>query len=59
LSHALKKDATKIEPKLNDTQCGFFHGSTTKDQISLYSKFEKSWEYAKDICTCFANLEKA
>jgi len=28
-----------IEPKLNDTRCVFFHGSTTTDQISLSSKF--------------------
>jgi len=36
-----------------------FPGHSTTDQISLSSKFEKSWEYAKDVYTCFVNLEKA
>jgi len=37
----------------------FLPGHSTTDQISLSSKFEKSWEYAKDVYTCFVDLEKA
>ena len=49
-----------IEPKLNDTQCGLRPGRSTTDQIfPLQQIFEKSWEYAKDIFTCFVDLEKA
>jgi len=43
-----------IESKLNDTQCGFRPGRNTTDQI-----FEKFWCYAKDVCTCFVDHEKA
>jgi len=49
-----------IEPKLNDTQCGFHPGRSTTDQIfTLKQIFKKSWEYAKDVYTCFIDLEKA
>ena len=49
-----------IKPKLNDTQCGLRPGRSTTDQIfPLQQIFEKSWEYAKDIYTCFVDLEEA
>jgi len=49
-----------IEPKLDDTQCGFRHGRCITKQLSTLQRiFEKSWEHAKDVCTCFVNLGKA
>ena len=50
-----------IEPKLNDTQCGLRPGRSTTDQIfTLQQIFEIPWEeYAKDVYTCFVDLEKA
>ena len=42
----------KIEPKLDDTQCGFCHGRNTTEQIStLQQIFKKSREHAKDLYT--------
>ena len=39
-----------IEPKLDDTQCGFRHGlSTTEQNSALQQIFKKSWEQAKDV----------
>jgi len=48
-----------IESNLNDTQCGFRPGRSNTDHISHQQKFEKSWKYAKDVITCFVDLEKA
>ena len=49
-----------IEPKLNDTQCGLRPGRSTTDQIITLQKFfEIPWEYAKDVYTCFVDIEKA
>jgi len=49
-----------MEPKLNDTQCVFCPGRSTTDQIfTLQQFFENSWEYTKDVYTCFVDLEKA
>ena len=49
-----------IEPKLSDTHCGLRPGRSTTDQIfTLQQIFEKSWEYTKDVYTCFVDLEKA
>jgi len=49
-----------IEPKLNNTQCDFGAGHGTTAQIfTLQQIFEKSWEYAKNVYTCFVDLEKA
>jgi len=49
-----------IESNLNDTQCSFRPGHSNKDHISFSSpNFEKSWEYAKDVFTCFVDHEKA
>jgi len=49
-----------IESKLNDTQCGFSPGRGTTDQIlPIQQIFQKSWEYAKDVYTCFVDPEKA
>ena len=40
--------------------CGLRPGRSTTDQIfTLQQIFEKSWEYAKDVYTCFVDLEKA
>ena len=48
------------EPNLNDVQCGFHPGRSTTDQIfTLNQIFKKSWEHAKDVYTCFIDLEKA
>jgi len=45
------QDSAKIiEPKLDDTQCGFCRGHRITEQIStLQQIFEKSWEHAKDL----------
>ena len=49
-----------VESKLEDVQCGFRPGRCTTDQIfTLKQIFEKSWEYGKDLFTCFVDLEKA
>ena len=49
-----------IQPKLEDTQCGFWPGRSTTDQtFALQRIFEKCWEYAKDINECFVNIGKA
>ena len=49
-----------VESKLEDGQCGFRPGRSTTDQVfTLRQVFEKSWEYAKDVFTCFVDLEKA
>jgi len=52
------QDAVKIiEPKLDNTQCGFCRSRSTAKQIStLQQIFEKSWEHAKDLYTCFVDL---
>jgi len=48
-----------IEPKLDDTQCDFCRGRSTTEQIStLQQNFEKSWEHAKGLSTCFVDLGK-
>jgi len=37
-----------MEPKLDDTNCGFRRGRSTTEQIStLQQIFEKAWEQAK------------
>jgi len=41
---------------LDDTQCCH---STTNQIFTLQQIFEKCWEYAKDVYTCFVDLEKA
>jgi len=51
------QDGKIIEPKLDDIQCVFCRGRSTTEQIStLQQNFEKSWEHAKDLYTCFADL---
>jgi len=54
------QDAVKItELKPDDTQCGFRRGRSTTEQIfTLQQIFEKSWEPAKDLYTCFVDLGK-
>jgi len=60
VSQEVYQDAAKIiEPKLDNTQCGFRRGCSTTDQsFTLQNIFEKSWEYAKDVCKCFVDLGK-
>ena len=49
-----------MEPKLEDGQCGFCPSRSNMNQIfTLKQIFEKSWEYGKDLFTCFVDLEKA
>jgi len=39
-----------MEPKLDDTDCGFRRGRSTTEKISTFQQtFEKSWEHAKDF----------
>jgi len=48
-----------IEPKLNDTQCDFCPGRSNTNQIfTLQQIFDKSWEYAKDVCHASSTLRK-
>jgi len=55
-----KRSRKIIKPKLDDTQCGFRPSRSTTNQIfAIQQIFEKSWEYAKDVCTCFVDLQKA
>ena len=43
-----------------DAQCGFRPGRSTMNQIfALQQIFEKTWEYAKEVNACIADLEKA
>jgi len=50
----------RIERKVENTPCVFRPGRSTADEIfTLQQIFGKSWEYAKDVYTCFGNLEKA
>ena len=60
-ANCLKRKCRKtVELKLEDDQCGFWPGHSTTDQIfTLRQIFQKSWEYAKDVFVCFADLEKA
>jgi len=49
-----------IEPKLEDTQCGFRPGRSTTDQIlTLQQIFEESWKYDEEVHACLLKLEKA
>ena len=45
------QDSAKIiEPKLDDTQCSFCHGSSSTEQSStLQQIFEKSLQHVKDL----------
>ena len=49
-----------VEPKIQDTQCGFRPGRGTADQLfTLGQVFEKAWEFGKPVYTAFIDLEKA
>ena len=55
-----RKCRTIVEPKIQDTQCGFRPGRGTTDQLfTLRQVFEKAWEFAKPVYTAFIDLEKA
>ena len=58
---SLERKCRKIvESKLEDGQCDFRLGRSTMDQIfTLKQIFERSWEYGKDLYSCFFDLEKA
>jgi len=48
-----------MEPKPDDTKCGFRHGRRSTEYIStLQQIFQESWEHAKDAYTCFVDLGK-
>ena len=49
-----------VEPKIGEWQNGFRPGRGTADMIfSLKMIFERSWEWDKDRCIAFIDLEKA
>ena len=49
----------KTEPKLNYIQCRFRRGRSTTEQLFTLQKiFKQCWEHAKDVYTCFADLEE-
>jgi len=55
----VKKCCGIIEPKLDDTQCGFRRDRSTTDQIYILQQFfEKSWEHTEDVHTSFDDLGK-
>ena len=55
-----RKCRETMESKLDDGRCGFRLDRSAMDQIfTLRQIFEKSWENAKDVFACFADLEKA
>ena len=55
-----RKCRTIVEPKIQDTQCGFRPGRGTTGQLfTLRQVFEKAWEFAKPVYTAFIDLEKA
>jgi len=59
MTSSLKKMRRKIETKLEDTQWGFRRAHSTTEQIStLQQIYEKSWETAKYVYTCFVDLGK-
>jgi len=41
------------------TSAVFILAIVLQTKISIQKIFEKSWEYAENLYTCFANLEKA
>ena len=54
-----QKCRTIVEPKIQDTQCGFCpERGTTDQQFTLCQVFEKAWEFAKSVYTAFIDLEK-
>ena len=57
----LKKRCREIvKPQLQDALCIFRLGRSTMDQIFVLQQvFKKSWKYAKEVYTCFVDLEKA
>jgi hypothetical protein len=49
-----------VDSKIQDEQCGFRTGRSTRDQIfTLKQVFEKAWEYNVKVYSCFVDLEKA
>jgi len=61
VAKCLEKRCREInETKLNDTLCGFYPVHNTADKnFTLQKIFKKSWEYAKNVYTCFVDLEEA
>ena len=55
-----KRCRERVKPQLQNAQCRFCPGRSTMDQIfALQQVFGKSWKYAKEVYTCFVDLEKA
>ena len=48
-----------IESNLRDTQYGFRPAVAIHTTLHSPTNFEKYWEYAKYVFTCFVDLEKA
>ena len=54
-----KKCCKVIEPQFQDAQCRFCPNRSTMDYIFAPQQvFEKLWECAKEVYTCFVDLEK-
>ncbi len=50
----------KVEPRIQEEQCGFRPGCGTLYQLYTLSRvLEVSWEFAQPIHMCFVDLEKA
>ncbi|TWW68222.1 hypothetical protein D4764_19G0000200 [Takifugu flavidus] len=50
----------KVEPRIQEEQCGFRPGRGTVDQLYTLSKvFKGAWEFAQPVHMCFVDLEKA
>ena len=57
--HLEKRCHEIVKLQLQDAQFGFCPGRSTMGQIfALQQVFEKTWEYAKEVYTCFVDLEK-
>jgi len=54
MPYALKKDTTK-----NRTKAGKHPLPFSSSQTKFSRKFEKSWKYPNELCTCYVGLDKA
>ena len=59
-ANCLEKRCREIfKTQFQDAQYGFCPGRSTMDQIFALKEALKLWKYAKEVYTCFADLEKA
>ncbi|TWW61017.1 hypothetical protein D4764_05G0011070 [Takifugu flavidus] len=48
----------RVEPRIQEEQCGFLPGRVTVDQLHTLSRvFEGAWEFAQPVHMCFVDLE--